>query len=39
MNMHAAIAVPAVDVLFVSMPWATTTRPSIALGILDRLCA
>lgn len=39
MNMHAAITTPAVDVLFVSMPWATTTRPSIALGILDRLCA
>lgn len=27
-----------VDLLLVSMPWATTTRPSIALGILDRLC-
>jgi ribosomal peptide maturation radical SAM protein 1 len=28
-----------IDILLISMPWATTTRPSIALGILDRLCA
>ncbi|MDE1145749.1 MAG: RiPP maturation radical SAM C-methyltransferase [Azospirillaceae bacterium] len=28
----------AVDIIFAAMPWATTTRPSIALGILDRLC-
>ncbi|QNE04735.1 RiPP maturation radical SAM C-methyltransferase [Croceicoccus marinus] len=26
------------DVVLVNMPWATTTRPSIALGILDRIC-
>lgn len=32
-------APPASEILFVSMPWATVTRPSIALGILDRLCA
>lgn len=27
-----------VEIALVCMPWATTTRPSIALGILDRLC-
>lgn len=41
--MTRAIEAPAApercDILLVAMPWATTTRPSIALGILDRLCA
>jgi ribosomal peptide maturation radical SAM protein 1 len=27
-----------IRVIFVCMPWATTTRPSLALGILSRLC-
>lgn len=37
-----SLALPEVtcaDIVFVNMPWATTTRPSIALGILDRICA
>lgn len=27
------------EIVLVGMPWSTTSRPSIALGILDRLCA
>lgn len=39
MNMQGSIVPASAEILFVSMPWATTTRPSIALGILDRICA
>lgn len=31
-------SIPSPKVLLLSMPWATTTRPSLALGILSRIC-